>query len=96
MTIVEYIYLVIAIISAIFAVYLYFRKPQELSESNDRLFNYQLDEMSKTITNLKDNHLHTLQTKLDCHIDENHKYVQEDIKWKSKMETLLDERLPRK
>ena len=92
----DIIYLGIALVTALFAVYLYFRKPQEQSESNDRVFNIQLNNVEKTIQNLADNHVHTLEVKLDAHINDNHNFIEQDIKWKSRMETLLDERLPRK
>lgn len=87
---------VCTLIGIVFAVYLYFRKPQEKSEMNDALFNQRLDSMRELVINLRDNHIHTLESKLDSHIADNQKYVESDIKWKAKLETVIEERLPAK
>lgn len=58
------------LIGIIFAVYLYFRKPQEKSEINDEVFKVQFDALEKTVINLRDNHIHTLDEKLSKHICE--------------------------
>jgi len=63
---------------------------------NDALFNNRLDTMKDLFINLRDNHIHTLETKLDSHIADNQKYVESDIKWKARLETLFNERLPSK
>lgn len=72
---------VATVIGMIFAVYLYFRKPQEKSETNDAVFDEKLCNLSKNtdekignlkdlVINLRDNHIHTLQSKLEDHIKE--------------------------
>lgn len=58
------------LLGVVFAVYLYFRKPQEKSEINDEVFRVQFDALEKTVINLRDNHIHTLDEKLSKHISE--------------------------
>lgn len=60
----------ITILGVIFAVYLYFRKPQEKSEVNDAVFDVKFRALEDMVINLRDNHLHTLQSKLEAHISE--------------------------
>jgi hypothetical protein len=66
----EIIYLGIAIVSAIFAVFLFFRRPQEQGEINDKVSDEKYIALKDIVINLRDNHIHTLDLKLDKHISD--------------------------
>jgi len=83
------------LIGIIFGVYLYFRKPQEKSEQNDAVFSVEFKNLEKSfnekftqsdreLANLRDNHIHTINEKLDKHIES-----------QSKNEMLVCEKLAR-
>lgn len=84
---------VITLVGIIFAVYKTFRQPQEKSETNDAVFNERFNTLDKTVCNLRDNHLHTLEQKLDKHIAENQMVAIETTRSLSKIETLLEQHL---
>lgn len=100
----------ITIIGIIFGVYLYFRKPQEQSEMTDIGFDKDLkhlkEDTEKRFTEMVNgfnksielalNHSHTVESKLDAHIKESQAKGECDARWQGRMETLLEERLPRK
>ncbi len=52
----------------VFGIFLFFRKPQEKSETDIAVFGVKLDELDKKFCNLRDNHLHTIEGKIDEHI----------------------------
>lgn len=83
------------LVGMIFAVYLYFRKPQEKGEVNDAVFDVKFEALEKMVANLRDNHIHTIESKLDLHIDNQNKSELTMAKTIGRIETLLDERLPR-
>lgn len=58
------------LLGIIFAIYSYFRKPQEQGEINDKVFDVKFDALEKTVINLRDNHIHSIAEKLDKHISE--------------------------
>lgn len=92
----EIIYLIIAIISALFGVIMFVRKPQEKSEVNDAVFDERFNSLKEIVVNMRDNHLHTLECKLDKHIEkqiENEKIIAEQF---TRLATILEERLPKK
>jgi flagellar basal body-associated protein FliL len=95
MEIQEIIYLVIAVGTTVFSVYLYFRKPQEKSEVNDAVFDVKFQTLEKLVTNLRDNHIHTIESKLDLHIENQNKSELTMAKTIGRIETILEERLPR-
>jgi hypothetical protein len=64
----DLIYLTIAVGSAVFAVFLFFRRPQEKGEINDAIGDERYTSLKDLVLNLRDNHLHTIETKLDNHI----------------------------
>ena len=78
------------LVGIIFAVYLYFRKPQEKGEMNDAVYAEKFSALEKTVVNLRDNHLHTL----DLKIDETNKRVGGVELQVTKIATILEERLP--
>ena len=61
---------IITLIGVIFAVYLYFRKPQETSAENDIRADEKYNALRDIVLNMRDNHLHTLESKIDTHIKE--------------------------
>lgn len=64
---------IITLIGIIFAVFLYFKKPQERSEVNDAIFNERMTSYEKTTekaVQLALNHSHTVESKIDRHINE--------------------------
>jgi hypothetical protein len=87
---------VIGLLTILFVVFLYFKKPQEKSELNDALFLQRLDALSRQITKLEDNHLHSLKVKLDDHITSQSKNELMVAEHLTKLTTILEERLPRK
>lgn len=78
---IDIIYLAIALVSALFGVIMWVRKPQEKSEMNDAVFEEKIcavkketdlkyDNVKELVVNLRDNHIHTLSTELRNHISE--------------------------
>lgn len=65
----EIIYLTIAVGSAVFAVFLYFKKPQEQEEIKSAVFEEKITSLRELVANLRDNHIHTIESKLDKHIE---------------------------
>jgi len=84
------------VFSFIFTWYNSIRKPQERGEVNDACFNERLTSLRETVVNLRDNHLHTIEEKLDKHIAENQRDCIETAKQMSKIETLLEEIIRKK
>ena len=67
----------LTLMGIIFAIYIYFRKPQETGEINDAVYdekmkniNEKFANLSSLVVNLRDNHLHSLDNKLEAHIRE--------------------------
>lgn len=81
---------VLTLLGIIFAVYLYFRKPQEASEKTDALLQVQVSGLIKELANLKDNHIHTLEIKITETKDSLHRLEL----GMTRLETLMEERLP--
>lgn len=77
----------------VFAVWLAVRKPQEKSEVNDAVFNERFVALEKMVTNLKDNHIHSLDQKLDGHIASTQMFMLETTRTTSKIETLVEQLL---
>lgn len=87
---------VISILAIIFGVYLYFKKPQIKSEMFDAVFEEKFRNLNATVINLRDNHIHTLDSKLEQHIKDQQLTTEANIRQMTRIETLLEERLPRK
>lgn len=94
---------IIAIITFVSKIVFDVKNPQNKSELNDALFTQALEtlrkdmelnftKMEKTISNLKDNHLHTLDTKIEA----NKNYINDLSRSVTKLATIIDERIPRK
>lgn len=73
MNILEYISIIggcLGIAGAVFGSFVYFRTPQEKSEVNDAVFDEKFDSLKELVINLRDNHLHSIDSKLDKHIED--------------------------
>jgi len=84
------------LLGVIFAVYLYFRRPQEKSETADAVFCERMTNYEKTTNEaikLALNHSHTVESKLDGHIKDNQLFALETTKSLSRIETLLEQHL---
>jgi len=82
----------ITFLGIIFIVYNYFRNPQIKSEKTDALLTQRFNMLESAFNNLRDNHIHTIDTKLD----ENSKLLnclQNEV---TKLATIIDERIPKK
>jgi hypothetical protein len=77
---------------AAFAIYSYFREPQVKSERIDAVMAVVIDQIQKDIVNLRDNHIHTLDTKLN----ETNKTVSTIAVEVARLSTVIEERIPRK
>ena len=67
------------------------KKPQEKSQLNDAIFEERFNSLNATVANLRDNHLHTLDSKLESHSRENQLFALETTKSLTKVETLLEQ-----
>lgn len=61
--------------------------------TNDKIVNTheKIDGIEKMVANLRDNHIHTIESKLDKHIQENQQSTIEQARWQSRIETLLEQ-----
>jgi hypothetical protein len=82
---------VVTLVGIAFAVYRSFQQPQQKSEVTDAVFDTKFNALSETVINLRDNHLHTLESKLDKHIQENQMVAIETTRTLAKIETLLEQ-----
>lgn len=89
---VENIQLLITIGATIFGIYLYFRNPQINSDKKESNIELKIANMQLDVTNLRDNHLHSLDVKLD----ETNKNVALLTVQIARLSTIIDERVPRK
>ena len=88
--ILNYILGILAIAGTAFGVYNYIRKPQEKGEVNDAVFDTKMSALKDLVINLRDNHLHTLECKLDKHIEENQRDAIKTAEINGRIEAKLD------
>ena len=82
----------IAIISGTFALYRYFKDPQEATDKAGALMAQDIKAIREDITNIRDNHIHSLQNSLnDTNKNVNNLTVQV-----ATLATIIDERIPKK
>ena len=81
---------IITLIGIIFAVYLYFRKPQEKGEVTDAVFTEKFTSLDRELANLRDNHIHTLGTELRDHISESQTVALRGAEKMGSMEAKID------
>lgn len=82
----------LGLLGTIFTVYNYFRTPQIKSEQSDALMGSEITHIKESITNLKDNHIHSLEVKVDGLSSEVGSLKVTMIK----LATIIDERIPKK
>src|SRR5258708_38461343 len=87
-----YISLSIGIGGAFFTVFNYFRNPQIKSEKTDAILGEKIGNLSRDITNLKDNHIHSLELR----VEQATTNIAELSKTVVKLATIIDERMPKK
>jgi len=80
------------LLGMLFTVYKSFRGPQEKTEKQDAVFAEQLKQLRLEFTNLKDNHIHSLDVKLDGAISSINAQAIET----AKLSTIINERIPMK
>jgi len=78
------------LVGLIFSMYLYFRRPQEKSETNDAVFDVKFTALEKMVINLRDNHLHTIEEKLSRHISESQDVALRNAERMGAVEAKLD------
>ena len=91
-----------SLVTMIITIVMAIKKPQFKSELIDAVFaekfknlehstTEKINNIEKAVVNLRDNHIHTLDSKLDAHIKENQLANLENAKWQSRVETLLEQ-----
>lgn len=81
-----------AMLTALFVVYNYFRNPQISLEKGEIGFGLQLKSLQDQLTNLRDNHIHTIESKIDgVNVEITNLKVE-----LGKLGTIIDERIPKK
>lgn len=84
------------LLGIIFGVYLYFRRPQEDTETRNAVFNERFNNLEGIVLNLRDNHIHTLQEKLEDHVKFESAWQMETSRQIERLNVILEERLPKK
>ncbi len=79
------------ILSFVFTWYNSIKRPQEKSKEIDVRMEEKYSALRDIVINLRDNHLHTIECKIDKHIESDQKYQIDCIKKMTRIETLLDE-----
>lgn len=82
----------LGIIGLLFTAYNYLRNPQITADKTDALLVQQLSILQKDVANLRDNHVHTLDIRLDQTNDAISKLALEV----TRLSTIIDERIPKK
>lgn len=86
----EIIISICTVFGIVFAIFNYFRNPQVNSDKNDALMGQTIQQLRLDLTNLRDNHVHTLDTKLDQTISQ----VSQLSIEVTKLGVIIQERLP--
>lgn len=81
---------VVGILGVIFGVYKYFRDPQIKADKHESLLALQFSQLREEFANLRDNHLHTIETKIDLiNTKSNNLALQVEH-----LSTIIEERIP--
>lgn len=83
---------VLGILAILFSVYNYFRNPQIKSEKTESALMIQFSILQKELANLKDNHIHTIEKKIED-TNNNLNVLTNQV---TKLATIIEERIPRK
>ena len=82
----------LGVLGVAFGVFSYFKDPQVKLEKGEGLMSMSINQLQKDLANLRDNHLHTLEVKMD--------EMRSDISKMSieitRLGTIIEERIPRK
>lgn len=81
----------LTIFGMVFGVFIYINKPAITSDKNDALMSQSISQLQTDLTNLRDNHVHTLDTKLDQTIMN----VAQMAIQLAQLSTIIDERIPK-
>ncbi len=81
---------ILTLLGIIAGAWLYIRRPQEKSELTDVQMRAELTSLRSDLINLRDNHVHTLDTKLDV----TNKAVQDLALQLTRLNTIIEERIP--
>lgn len=87
---------VLGLMGTVFTVYNYFKNPQIKLEKQDLLVGERISDLGKQLSNLRDNHLHTIEVKMDTHISNQAINERETAMMLTRLQTILEERLPLK
>ncbi len=91
-----------SLLTMIVTVVMSIKKPQFKSELIDAVFaekfknletntHDKISGVEKMVANLRDNHIHTIESKLDKHIQDNQNALMDQVKWQSRMETIFEQ-----
>lgn len=83
---------VLGLVAILFSVYNSFRKPQIESDKTESLLSQSIARLQLDLTNLRDNHIHTLDQK----IEEQNKNINGLSLIVTRLSTIIDERIPAK
>ncbi len=82
---------ILGILAIIFSIFNYFKNPQVKLEQNEGLMTMAIKQLQLDLTNLRDNHVHTIDVKLD----DQGKSIRDLSIQVAKLSTILEERLPK-
>lgn len=83
---------VLGIGGSIFGVYSYFRNPQIKAEREDSIMALNIIQLQKDFANLRDNHIHTIDQKINASSE----VVSKLALQVERLSTIIEERIPRK
>lgn len=90
--ILETIVTILGILGTVFGVYNYLRNPQISADKTNALLSQSLLQVQKDLANLRDNHVHTLDMKMD----EAMSRINELAIQVAKLSTVIEERIPKR
>jgi len=88
-----YIIGIATVFSFVFTWYNSIKIPQQRGEIQDEVFKEKFQGLEKIVINLRDNHMHTIEQKLDKHIEENQRDNILHTRQMTRIETLLEQLL---
>lgn len=91
-----------SLVTMVITVVMSIKKPQFKSELIDAVFaekfknletntHEKINTLEKVVINLRDNHIHTIESKLDQHIKDNQLNAESNIRQMTRIETLLEQ-----
>jgi uncharacterized protein YlxW (UPF0749 family) len=84
--------IVVTLIGVIIMVYRSIFSPQARSDKNDAVLSEEIKAIRAELANLRDNHIHSLETKLD----KTNEAVRDLSIQMARLNTIIEERIPRK